>query len=148
MRLGEFRWIAAAALVAGCGGSDLRPPGSPVLGPHQGRLLRLPDDLGFAEVVVESSGQSPRSLTSEVATYFFGPDSKGPLIPPPTDVSLMLYLAESKKRETVALKPAAKAGAPESAGRFAAVPPPGFDGLIASGKLAARHRGREIDIPF
>jgi hypothetical protein len=72
MRLGTFRWIAAAALVAGCGGSDLRPPGSSVLGPHQGRLLKLPDDLGFAEVVVESSGRSPRSLSSEVATYFFG----------------------------------------------------------------------------
>jgi hypothetical protein len=148
MKKNKLRWIAAAALVAGCGGSDLRPAGSPVLGPHQGRLLKLPDDLGFAEVVVESSGRSPRSLTTEVATYFFGPDSQGPLIPPPTDVSLMLYLGESKTRETVALKPAAKAGAPESAGRFAAVPPPGFDGLIASGKLAARHQGREIDIPF
>jgi hypothetical protein len=148
MRFGTLCSIVAAALVAGCGWSDHKPPSSSGLGPHQGRLLRLPDDLGFAEVVVEYSGKSPRSLTSEVAAYFFGPDSRGPLGPPPTDVSLTLYLAESKRRETVALKPAAKAGAPESAGRFAAVPPPGFDGLIASGKLAARHQGREIDIPF
>jgi hypothetical protein len=111
-------------------------------------MLKLPDDLGFAEVVVEHSGRSPRSVTPEVATYFFGPDSRGALTPPPTDVSVTLYLAESKERGTVALKPAAKAGDPASAGRFATAPPPGFDGNLAGGRLSARHSGREIDIRF
>ena len=137
-----------AAGFVGCAGTATGPANTVGLGPHRGRLLRLPDDAGFAEVVVESAGKSPKSAITEVAAYFFGPDARAPLAPPPADVAVSLYLAEAKERRTVPLKPASKDGDPASSGRFAAVPPPGFDGVIVSGRLSAKLGGRDIDVVF
>ncbi len=141
-------WFVAAAIVAGCGGSTPSTSNTGTVGPHRGVLLKLPDDLGFAEVVVESTGNPARSLTTEVAAYFFGPDAKAAIMPPPTDVSFLLYLAEAKARQKVAMKPALKSSDPAGTGRFVAEPPPGFDGVVTGGTLAARLGGREVVVSF
>jgi hypothetical protein len=111
-------------------------------------LIKLPGDSGFVEVVVEDTRSSPRSIAREVVAYFYGPDSKSPLSPAPTDVAVEVYLAESKTRGTIPLKPAEAADGATVGRRFAAASPPGFDGFIRSGKLLSRHEGREFNIAF
>ena len=143
MRRDLLRWLTLATLVAGCGPPS-QPPTVAVVGPHQGRLLPLPDGLGSVEVVAETRASSPRTAPPEVVAYFLGPDSRTPLAPPPTDVAVQVYLAEAKALEKVPLKPDATAGP----ARFAAVPPPGFDGIIKSGRVSARLAGRDVELPF
>jgi hypothetical protein len=143
-------FVASFAFLLGSGCAKPPPPSAKTgaIGPHRGVMLQLPEALGVAEVAVEFSGNTGRSLNSEVVAYFYGPDASSALQPAPTDVTLLLYLAESKTREKLALKPAARPGDPASAARFAAVPPPGFDGTIPSGTLEARVNGRAISVRF
>ena len=141
MRRAVFGCLILPLIVAGCGGPA---PSTRVatVGPHQGRLLDLPDGLGAVEVVVENKATAPKLLTPEVVAYFLGPDTQTPLNPPPADVAIQVYLAESKTLEKLPLKPDA------AAARFAATPPPGFDGTVRTGRITARLAGREVDLPF
>ena len=143
MRRQIHRWLIAATALTGCGPSQ--PASVATVGPHQGRLLTLPDGLGRAEVVTDIKGTSPRTSEPEVVVYFLGPDSQTPLTPPPTNVSIQIYLAEAKELQEVPLKADAKARAEA---RFAAVPPAGFDGVVRSGRVKAQLSDREIDLAF
>ena len=139
------RWLLAATMLVGCGPNQAAPVAT--VGPHQGRMLALPDGAGFVEVVAENRPGSGRTLTPEVAAYFFGPDAQAALLPAPTDVALQVYLDEAKEMKPVALKPAPAAAAPQTP-RFAATPPPGFDGTLRTGRVNATVAGRAVDLMF
>ncbi len=111
-------------------------------------MIALPDGLGYAEVVAEPAGGTPKAPQTELAAYFLESDAKTPMATAPTAVSLEVILAEAKTRQAVPLKPSPKADTPSGNSRFAAVPPPGFDGVVTGGKLSATLGGREVVIPF
>ncbi len=112
-------------------------------------MLKLPDDLGYAEVVAETGSTSTsKPWQTELAAYFLEADAKTPSAKVPSAVSLEVILAEAKPRQMVALKPSPKTDTTAGTTPFAASPPPGFDGNINGGKLSANLAGREVVIPF
>ena len=148
LRLLELALILALlAPLVGCGPSRSSTTEG-VVAPHRGALLKLPDNLGYAEVVAEASGGTPKAPQAELAAYFLAIDAKTPMTTTPTAVSLEVILAEAKTRQSVPLKPSPKPDTPSGTGRFAATPPPGFDGVITGGKLSANIGGRDVVISF
>ncbi len=139
--------LLATTPLGGCGPSP-GAVGAGVAAPHRGALLRLPDNLGYAEVVAEPTSGSAKNASIELATYFLTPDAQAALTPAPTAVTLEVVLAEAKTRQAVPLTLKPKANDPAGATRFAAIPPPGFDGVITGGKLSAQVAGRAVDISF
>ncbi len=108
--------------------------------------MRLPDGLGYAELVVESGAKS-KSSPAELAAYFLGPDARSALTPGPTDVTLDLYLADSKSRKALRMALGPRPADPSGGSRFASPIPEGFDGNITSPRLAATVAGRAIEAP-
>jgi hypothetical protein len=117
-------------------------------GPHRGLVLKLPENSGFAEIVVEAAdGGTARSGRNEVAVYFLGSDVKTPLTPSPTDVRIDLVLGEAQTRKIVSLSERPRSRDPSGKTRFSVPAPDGFDGTLG-GKLTANLSGRSIEIAF
>jgi len=136
--------ILVAASLSGCGPRPALGPA--VEAPHRGVLLRLPEDFGYAEILVEPD-RTPKSGRTELVAYFLGPDAKSPLDPAPSHVSLDLYLAEPKARSASTLKSAPRPGDKSGAARFAAATPEGFDGNISTPRLSAKVAGKDVQAP-
>jgi hypothetical protein len=112
--------VVSTLAVAGCSGA---PPseGQAGAGPHQGVIVPLPGDSGFAEVLTEEPaakaparrGHPPKA----VVVYFLGPDQKAALSPAPTGVGVKILGNETA--ETVALNSAPAPKDPAGASRFA-----------------------------
>jgi hypothetical protein len=109
---------------AGCADTPAAPsaPAAILQGPHHGMTLRLPDDLGYAELVNEppSDGASSSAPTALVV-YFLTADGKAPMATPPTEVKAKVELASSRRaaQETLDLKLDPKSDDPAGACRFA-----------------------------
>jgi len=110
--------VMAITPMVGCGGVPA-PPLPPLL-PHQGVVVALPDERGFAEILNEGQARGkPAGRRSLVAVvHFYSSDRQSPLVPAPTEVSLtingakVLLVAAPDPKDT-------KAGA-----RFASAPGP------------------------
>ncbi len=134
--------VACACL--GCGPSPIQGP--TVQPPHRGVILKLPDDLGYAELVVESAGSS-KPGRAELAAYFLGPDAKTALAIPVSGVTVEIYIAEAKTRKAVPMALQPRPADPSAGARFASPIPEGFDGNIAGPRITASVAGRSIEAP-
>jgi hypothetical protein len=114
--------VALGMVAIGCSGSssvsdiDKRP------GPHQGTLVKLPSEQGYAEVLNDAAGKGRPSgrqaAASQVIVYFLDPDLKGPSPATPSNVVVDLSILTGKPPESVALEPAPEANDPLGKKRF------------------------------
>lgn len=93
--------IAATACgLSGCGASTGSGGAvSPRFGPHGGPVVTLPDNAGFAEVVVESVVGKKVGLDARVVAYFLENDLVTPLAKIPEDVKVKLTLPGEQSAE-------------------------------------------------
>lgn len=121
------RWTVALVLLGFAEGCAKGTPANstasaPAAGPHGGFAAALPNNQGFAEVVIEAdaagAGAAPRT---QVVVYFLAPDLKSALTALPTGVSVRLMFPD-KDAETIPLSAQAKADDPTGGGRFASNP--------------------------
>jgi hypothetical protein len=96
--------LTLIALFAGCERSGI--PDSEVVmrvGPHQGALIRLPDEKGLAELITEpDERERRRAEPAAFVVFFLRPDGKSPLDPVPSHVSLVVEQGR-KAAQTVEL---------------------------------------------
>jgi hypothetical protein len=89
--------ILSVGLTHGCDGSA--PESKFTAPPHGGKVLELPDSLGFVELKTErdaptkGAGKSP--VKSRITAYFFQADATTAMSPAPTDVKVTLGAAGS-----------------------------------------------------
>ena len=113
------------SLILGCGRSFTTPARhTSANGPHGGFAVPLPNQLGYAEVVIEV-GTAPRGKEpdSQVVVYFLQPDLKTALAPLPSNASVKLLFPD-KEPATVSLSPQPNPEDPAGTGRFASSPGP------------------------
>lgn len=133
---------------AGCADAPAGPsaPAAILEGPHHGMTLRLPDDLGYAELVNEPpSGGASSSAPTALVVYFLAADGKAPMATPPSDVKAKVELASSRRaeQETLDLKPDPRSDDPAGACRFAS-----RTGAYGLGTLRGELTGNAQSHPF
>jgi hypothetical protein len=148
--------MAVIGSTLGCG-SPVSPVAATVaVGPHQGTMIRLADDLGFVEFVNEPEVSDRRNpQPTSIVAYFFQSDGKAALSPAPSDVSFSLDtgLGESGRggskgvAQVIPLAADPKANEPGGSSRFASKPGP-YGLASIRGKLSAKISGRELSTPF
>ncbi len=144
-------WAAAFMSLCAVGGCAPTTASSArketMIGPHGGFAVRLPDDIGFGEVVVElATTERSEEPHAQVVVYFLSSDLKTALSPLPTDVSVKLLLPY-KDPQTLALSSQPKPDDPAGTGRFASqLEPPLLDEPI--GELTAAVAGKSFTAPF
>jgi hypothetical protein len=84
-------------LLCGCGGHA--PEFAVSSAPHAGKIVTLPNSLGFVELKVDrpapSKGSRAAVVKSRIIAYFFQPDGSTAMTPAPTDAKVMLGVAGS-----------------------------------------------------
>ncbi len=96
------------------------------VGPHGGFAAALPNNQGFAEVLLESEPVNPGATPKvQVVAYFLAADLTSPLTTLPTAVSARLLFPD-KEPETVSLSPQPKPEVAAGVARFASQPGPYF----------------------
>ena len=116
--------LAFAFAIAGCDNSSSNlGQGFLVDGPHNGLMIPLPQNEGFAEILNQeatSAGSRQRGrLPRMIVVYFLGADKKSALSTAPTAVSVK-FLGETAGTEgpAISLSPAADPKDPAGAMRF------------------------------
>jgi hypothetical protein len=152
----DFRVITLTllGLALGCDSSVAPVAVSVTGGPHQGTMIRLPDDKGFVELTNEPEVADRRNLQpTSIVAYFIGADSKSPLTPAPTDVSFALEGARGGRGDSdagaqaIPLSAEPKADDPSGSSRFVSKPG-AYDLAKMRGTVAAKIDGIGISIPF
>jgi hypothetical protein len=125
-------------LLVGCAGS---PPQLPVAtSAHGGVLATLPNNRGYAEILIEAGAGGRKSQAKpRIVAYFFQPDGTSALSPGPTDVKVKL--GTSEKSSVVELTPQT-----DETNKYASAPGTFPDGF--SGQLDANLGGETIQVPF
>jgi hypothetical protein len=147
--------LALAALLSGCNSSESPVAVSVGRGPHQGTMIRLPEDKGFVELVNEpevTDRRNPQPTT--IVAYYLQIDAKSPLTPAPLDVSFAIATGGGKggrgkqgSAKSIPLDADAKSADPAGASRFASKPGPYHLSAIR-GNLSAKISGQEITTSF
>jgi hypothetical protein len=138
--------LAATGLFVACDSSPVVVNSQPVVGPHRGTGIRLPDDKGLVELTNEPEVTDPRSNeATSVVAYFLQMDGKSALDPPPSDVNLVVQ--QGKASQTIPLVPEPKADDPASAGRFASKAGPFLLSRLR-GNLTANIGGQKVTVSF
>ncbi len=134
-----FLLVALSCGLNGCGGSPKELPIAKL--PHGGTLVTLPDQKGFAEILLESSAPAKKGsragTKSRLVAYFYGPDGTSEITPAPTDVKVKLGQADSS--QIADLVPDAK-----QAGKFSSAPGDYPDGFL--GRLDANVNGQTLGV--
>jgi hypothetical protein len=128
-------------VIAGCGGFS--PKELPVAkSAHGGTMVPLPDDRGFAEILVESGpvGKKgdPTKIKPKIVAYFFQSDGTTAMSEGPADVKIKLGADESGR--VVDLAPDQK-----EAGKFASAAGDYPDGF--AGQLETSINGTAVKVP-
>jgi hypothetical protein len=122
MRKELWYLVTLGGLALGCsgssgGGTDRK------FGPHQGTLVKLPNDQGYVEILneIQAKGRSlgRQGSADQVIVYFLDRELKGPSSASPSGVNVKLSIVTGKPAESVALEPAAEAKDPFGKKRFA-----------------------------
>jgi hypothetical protein len=117
------------------------------VGPHQGALIRLPDEKGLAELITEPNERELRGAEpTAFVVYFLRPDGKSPLDPVPSNASLVVEQAR-KAAQTVQLSLDPRTDDPVGGTRFASKPGP-YQLARLTGTLKANIGGQEVSAPF
>jgi hypothetical protein len=146
LRVSVALLVMSLSLFVGCG-MPIPPPALNVQGPHDGNSSRLPDDRGFVEIVNEPEVPSRASKQpTSIVAYFYQPDGKTPMTPPPSDVRVVLDLGR-RRTEKLAMKAEPKSGDTSGACRFASKTGP-YQLPNLRGQLSASVGGRQVDIIF
>jgi hypothetical protein len=90
--------VSLGSVLSGCGGStaELIP-----LPSHQGTMNELPGKQGYFEIQVQEDAGGERAIPSKqqgpttIVVYFYGPDGKSEMTPPPSDVKVKLGAGDS-----------------------------------------------------
>jgi hypothetical protein len=134
-------------------GCDNAPAADPsrivsVLGPHGGKAVPLPENRGYAEVVVEPApGTSAARSRVVLVVYFLGPDGKSPLPSKPTSVTASVFTPMSTEPFAVRLEVQETRAMPVGDLRF--VSPPGdFEYDELRGEISISLDGKVITIAF
>ena len=126
MRNRLWCFVVLAAFATGCSGSSRVGDLDKRLGPHQGTLVKLPAEQGYAEILNDAAGKGRSSgrqaAASQILVFFLDPDLKGPSPASPSNVVVNLSILTGKPPESVALEPAAEANDPLGKKRFASRP--------------------------
>jgi hypothetical protein len=106
----------------GCSGPGRGAESVAHLGPHQGTLVKLPEGLGYAEVL-NAGPDKGRSAgrqqgQTQLIVYFLAPELQAPAAVAASNVVARLSVATGRPPETVALEPAPESGDPLGAKRF------------------------------
>jgi hypothetical protein len=141
--------LLPASLVLGCGTITPAPPitaKGTTIGPHGGSAVPLPDDKGYAEVVVERESRAIKSARSRIAVYFLTSDLKSPFGGAPSGV---IVKAVPPEGEAVTLTLAPAPASSDKAGKCRFVSDPGkFDYDELRGELTATIDGKSMTQPF
>jgi hypothetical protein len=114
--------------LAGCSGSTQVAKPDERIGPHQGTLLKLPEDRGYAEVVNAGQAAKGRSAPrqggtqSQIVVYFLDRELKAPSAVSPSNVVVKLTIVTGKPAEAVSLDAAPEVGDPLGGKRYASKP--------------------------
>ncbi len=148
--------IAVAGLTLGCAPAPTPVSATLAVGPHQGTMIRLPQEKGFVELVNEPEVSDRRQpQPTSIVAYFLEPDSKSPLISAPSDVKFLLDGEGGKSArggakpmpQTIPLNAEPKSDDPVGSSRFASKPGP-YGLASIRGTLASKIGGLEISTPF
>ncbi len=97
---------------------------------HGGTLVTLPNDKGFAEILIEADNQAKKGSKARskprIIAYFYGSDGHTEMNPGPTDIKLTLGKGETSRVAELAPDP-------NQAGKFSSTPndyPDGFAGHL------------------
>lgn len=134
-------------IAPGCGATRTEPDrqinSATANGPHGGPALPLPDDKGFAEIVIERG--TKKKDPSRFAIYFLASDLKAPLTPLPAEVRATLVSNEGEA--SLAFSPDPKPRDPAGPGRFSS-PTGSYDADEYTGELSAVLDGQTFTRPF
>lgn len=143
----HFVCLAVLAAGSGCGATRTEPDrkinSAAANGPHGGPALPLPDDKGFAEIVVERGAK--KRDPSRLAVYFLSSDLKTPLKPLPVDVRATLVSNEGESSVAFTAEPKPKD--PAGPGRFCSAVG-AYDADEYTGELTATLDGQSFSRPF
>jgi hypothetical protein len=147
--------LALAALLSGCNSSESPVSVSVARGPHQGTMIRLPEDKGFVELVNEPEVTDRRNpQPTAIVAYYLQTDAKSPLTPAPLDVTFAIGTGGGKgargkqgSATSIPLDAEAKSADPAGASRFASKPGP-YQLSAIRGNLSAKISGQEITTSF
>ena len=113
--------VLVAFVCEGCGDGSV-PAATSMPRPHGGTTLRLPDDLGYAELVNEPEPTGAREGDkTALVVYFLSPDGTTAMSPAPSEVTAKVELAVSRKnsQQTLELKKEPRSDDPAGSSRFA-----------------------------
>jgi hypothetical protein len=117
--------VALSGLSLGCSGSSSVGVAEKRFGPHQGTLVKLPNDLGYAEVLNEGQDKgrsaSRQGAATQVVVYFLDPELQGPSAASPSAVNVKLTVVTGKPGEAISLEPS-----------------PGADGAVGKKRFASK----------
>lgn len=142
--------VVACAPGCGAGQGGSPAPGQVVVafGPHGGRAVALPNDQGYAEVVVEPVKASARSVRQVLlAVYLLQPDLKSGLATIPTSISAAVVTPETSEPIAVSLRHDPLTARADASARFASAPGP-FDYDELAGELTIELGGQTITREF
>lgn len=148
-----FRCAVAVAFALAAGCSDQPKTAAPGerLGPHQGTLVKLPGEAGYAEVLNAEQARGRASgrqgAPAQLVVYFLDPELKAPSSASASGVVVKLSIATGQPPVNVALEPAAGAADPLGAKRFASKPGAYHLGGV-HGELAATVDGQPFSAEF
>jgi hypothetical protein len=133
--------VLACAAVAGCGGGS--PKELPVAkSAHGGTIVTLPNDRGFAEILVDSESAKDRArkaqVKSRLVAYFYQSDGSSALSPDPTDVKIQIGMGGDGRLVDLAKES-------KEAGKFASAAGAYPDGF--AGQLRASLDGQAVEVP-
>ncbi len=133
----------------GCSGSPTVAKPEERIGPHQGTLIKLPNDQGYAEVVdaSQTKGRPARGAPTQIVAYFLDSELKGPSTVAPSGVIVKLSIVTGKPAESITLEPAAEAGDPLGKKRFASKAGP-YQLAGVHGELSATIDGQPFNAEF
>lgn len=149
MRLRTRKMVCLTVLLvaSGCGAPRTEPDrkinSATTNGPHGSPALPLPDDKGFAEIVIERGAR--KKDPSHLAIYFLESDLKAPLKTLPTEVRATLVSTEGES--SVAFSPAPMPKDPAGPARFGS-PNGVYDSDEYTGELSVVLNGQTITRPF
>jgi hypothetical protein len=147
--------LALAAFLTGCDSSTPPEGISVAIGPHQGTMIRLPEDKGFVELVNEPEVTDRRNpQPTSIVAYYLQADAKSSLSPAPADVGFAMDTGGGKAArgrkgtpETIPLVAEPKSDDPAGSSRFASKPGP-YQLSAIRGNLSAKIAGQDVLTPF
>jgi hypothetical protein len=142
---------APAIIAAGCGQSlgtpAIHTAGGTTAGPQDGPAIPLPDNQGYAEVVLDRTGVIPgKAGGARINVYFLIQDLKSSFVPVPTDVTVKAVPPDGEP-VNLKLKHEPAQGKEIDKSRFAS-PPGNFDYDELRGEATATVGGKPVTQPF